>query len=352
MDKALIDIEVLNGIIKAYNRSKNQTRIFGIILGTKKDNIYHISDIIYGFIFEDGEDEETHKKTYARINEDNLNSVLNSYSDKFHLINQQKISEKAAKERDITFRTNDNLMILGGFATDKELFSDLHNLYSTIQQINNKTFKILNSLILLVDPNHKDNKALKYGIKTYIWEIKSIKIKSEVNRLLTFSEIENEVVENLNAIHLLNNIFNENKNPELHLFNIELDKKDKKATNELFFSNEQKKEENTDNDGEKNNLSYIKNKVKQSLDYLEVIEKFLEEIANKNSEGAEVNNEAIILDKIFNDISRLEPILENKEIINMLCDEIHKNDNLNSLTQLLEVQLNFSGKIHNLISSS
>lgn len=352
MDKALIDIEVLNGIIKAYNRSKNQTRIFGIILGTKKDNIYHISDIIYGFIFEDGEDEETHKKTYARINEDNLNSVLNSYSDKFHLINQQKISEKAAKERDITFRTNDNLMILGGFATDKELFSDLHNLYSTIQQINNKTFKILNSLILLVDPNHKDNKALKYGIKTYIWEIKSIKIKSEVNRLLTFSEIENEVVENLNAIHLLNNIFNENKNPELHLFNIELDKKDKKTTNELFFSNEQKKEENTDNDGEKNNLSYIKNKVKQSLDYLEVIEKFLEEIANKNSEGAEVNNEAIILDKIFNDISRLEPILENKEIINMLCDEIHKNDNLNSLTQLLEVQLNFSGKIHNLISSS
>lgn len=334
MDKALIDIEVLNGIIKAYNRSKNQTRIFGIILGTKKDNIYHISDIIYGFIFEDGEDEETHKKTYARINEDNLNSVLNSYSDKFHLINQQKISEKAAKERDITFRTNDNLMILGGFATDKELFSDLHNLYSTIQQINNKTFKILNSLILLVDPNHKDNKALKYGIKTYIWEIKSIKIKSEVNRLL------------------LNNIFNENKNPELHLFNIELDKKDKKTTNELFFSNEQKKEENTDNDGEKNNLSYIKNKVKQSLDYLEVIEKFLEEIANKNSEGAEVNNEAIILDKIFNDISRLEPILENKEIINMLCDEIHKNDNLNSLTQLLEVQLNFSGKIHNLISSS
>ena len=352
MDKALIDIEVLNGIIKAYNRSKNQTRIFGIILGTKKDKINNISDIIYGFIFEDGEDEETHKKTYARINEDNLNSVLNSYSDKFHLINQQKISEKAAKERDITFRTNDNLMILGGFATDKELFSDLHNLYSTIQQINNKTFKILNSLILLVDPNHKDNKALKYGIKTYIWEIKSIKIKSEVNRLLTFSEIENEVVENLNAIHLLNNIFNENKNPELHLFNIELDKKDKKATNELFFSNEQKKEENTDNDGEKNNLSYIKNKVKQSLDYLEVIEKFLEEIANKNSEGAEVNNEAIILDKIFNDISRLEPILENKEIINMLCDEIHKNDNLNSLTQLLEVQLNFSGKIHNLISSS
>ena len=352
MDKALIDIEVLNGIIKAYNRSKNQTRIFGIILGTKKDNIYHISDIIYGFIFEDGEDEETHKKTYARINEDNLNSVLNSYSDKFHLINQQKISEKAAKERDITFRTNDNLMILGGFATDKELFSDLHNLYSNIKKINNKTFKILNSLILLVDPNHKDNKALKYGIKTYIWEIKSIKIKSEVNRLLTFSEIENEVVENLNAIHLLNNIFNENKNPELHLFNIELDKKDKKTTNELFFSNEQKKEENTDNDGEKNNLSYIKNKVKQSLDYLEVIEKFLEEKANKNSEGAEVNNEAIILDKIFNDISRLEPILENKEIINMLCDEIHKNDNLNSLTQLLEVQLNFSGKIHNLISSS
>lgn len=45
MDKVLIDIEVVNGIIKAYNRTKNQTRIFGIVLGTKMEThiIYQMS---------------------------------------------------------------------------------------------------------------------------------------------------------------------------------------------------------------------------------------------------------------------------------------------------------------------
>ncbi len=230
MDKALIDIEVINGIIKAYNRTKNQTRIFGIILGTKKDTIYHISDIIYGFIFEEGEDQKTHKKEYVRINEENLNSILNSYTNKFNLFSQQKINEKTSKEKAMTFLSNDNLMILGGFATDKELFDDLQYLYSTIQQINNKTFKILNSLILLVDPNHKDNKVLNYGVKTYIWDMKSIKINTKTNRLLTFKQIENQINENINTVNLLNNIFNDKINPELILFNIVYIKKVNKKT--------------------------------------------------------------------------------------------------------------------------
>ena len=297
MDKAYIDIEVINGIIKVYNRTKNQTRIFGIILGTKKDKIYHISDIIYGFIFEEGEDQKTQKKNYVRLNEDNFNSILNSYSNKFNLLSQQKISEKSSKEKDITFRSNGNLMILGGFATDKDLFSDLHSLYSTIQQINNNTFKLLNSLILLVDPNHKEDKALKYGVKTYLWEIKNIKIKNEVNRLLTFKEIENDIIENLNTIQLLNTVFNDKISPEVKLFNIDIDKNDKKPIKEILFSSEDKnKEEIKSNDYEKNNSLYTKNKIKQSLEFLEILEKFLEEKANKKSEGVEADNESEILD--------------------------------------------------------
>ena len=351
MDKALIDIEVINRIIKAYNRTKNQTRIFGIILGTKKDKIYHIKDIIYGFIFEEGEDKKTQKKNYVRINEDSLNSILNSYSNKFNLLSQQKINEKSSKEKDITSRSNENLIILGGFATDKELFNDLHNLYSTIQQINNTTFKILNSLILLVDPNYKDDKALKYGVKTYLWEIKYVKIKTEVNRLISFRKIESEVIENLNSVQLLNSIFNEKKNPELKLFNINIEKNDKKTINELFFSEEGKNKEETNvNDYEKSNIVYIKNKVKQSLEFLELIEKFLEENTNIKSEGEEANREAVVLDKISYIVSKLDPIFENVEIINILSNEIKKNDNINSLTQLLQVQLNLSEKIHRLIN--
>jgi len=352
MDKALIDIEVINRIIKAYNRTKNQTRIFGIILGTKKDKIYHISDIIYGFIFEEGEDQKTQKKNYIRLNEDNFNSILNSYSNKFNLLSQQKINEKVSKEKEITFRSNDNLMILGGFATDKDLFSDLHSLYSTIQQINNNTFKLMNSLILLVDPNHKENKVLKYGVKTYLWEIKNIKIKNEVNRLLTFKEIENNIIENLNTVHLLNTIFKDKTNPELKLFNIDIDKNEKKPLNQLLSAEDKNTEEINDNnnDYEKKNLLYIKNKIKQSLEFLEIIEKFLEEKGNKKNEGAEVDNEAEILDKISNIVSKLEPLLENEEMSNVFCSGFNKNENIISLTQLLQVQLNLSEKIHRLIN--
>ena len=63
IDKVLVDIEVIKGILNAYRRAdKNQSRIYGIILGNKKGNIYHMTDVISGHIFEDGEDEKTLKK--------------------------------------------------------------------------------------------------------------------------------------------------------------------------------------------------------------------------------------------------------------------------------------------------
>ena len=350
MDKVLIDIEVVNKIIKAYNRTKNQSRIFGIILGSQKDKIFHITDIIYGFIFEEGEEQKTQKKNYVRINEDNLNSIFNSYYNKLNLLTQQKINEKVSQEKIVTFLSKDNLMILGGFATDKELFSDLHHLYSTIQQINNSNFKILNSLILLVDPNHKDEKVLNYGVKTYIWEMKAIKINTEVKRLLTFKQIESKIIENINTANLLNTIFNNRINPELKIFNIEIDKYDKKSIFELLFASEEKrKEEIKTNEKEKNNLVYIKSKIEQSLDILEIIENFLEENVKKKFGASEADKEAEILDKVSKIIFGLEPIIENEELINMISNEAHNNNNINSLTQLLEIQLKLSEKIHRLI---
>ena len=346
MDKVLIDIEVVNGIIKAYNRTKNQTRIFGIVLGTKNGRTYHISDVIYGFIFEEGENKKTHKKEYIRLNEDNLNSILNSYTQKFQLISQQKVNEKLSKEKEKTFLMNDNLMILGGFATDKDIFSDLHKLYASIENINNNTFKILNSLIILVDPNHRSDKVLEYGVKAYTWEMKSIKINTEVTRLLSFNQIDNEVIQDLNTLNLLNTVFSDKVNPEIKLYNTEIDKKEKKTTTELLFSPDSTEEKSNDN-YEKNNLLFVKNKVKQSVDYLDVIQKFLEEKVNKKDKD---DKDSEVLDKISNIVSKLEPLLENEEIINVLSTELNKNSNINSLTHLLEVQLNLSEKIHSLIN--
>ena len=76
----------------------------------------------------------------------------------------------------------------------------------------------------------------------------------------------------------------------------------------------------------------------------------MEEKVNKKTEGSEADKEAEILDKISVIISELEPIFENEELINMISKEVHKKDNINSLTRLLEIQLNLSEKIHRLIN--
>ena len=188
MEKILVDIEVVKGILNAYRRAdKNQSRIYGIILGNQKDNIYHVTDAIYGYIFEDGEDEKTLKKKFTRLNDENLKSILNSLYQKFNsaLSNTLNIStsvktrNKEKIEKENIFKSNENLMILGGFATDKELFKDLINLYDTIDLIDDKLFKNINKILLLVDPNYKDEKEIKYGVKAYNWTVKSIKNKTK-----------------------------------------------------------------------------------------------------------------------------------------------------------------------------
>ena len=155
MDKVLVDTNVIQGILSAYHRAdKAQSRIYGIILGSKKNNIYHITDTIYGFIFE-SEDPKTNKKELVRMNEDLLKSLLNSLAQKFKTNNQNANSSKANKEKEIKFQSNDTLMILGGFVTDKEPFGDLIRLHNTLDKTSFEIFFNLNEIILLVDPNHK-----------------------------------------------------------------------------------------------------------------------------------------------------------------------------------------------------
>ena len=235
-------------------------------------------------------------------------------------------------------------MILGGFATDKELFNDLHNLYSTIELINDNIFKNINSILLLVDPNHKDDKNIKYGIKTYEWSYKNVRIKNnEFNRLLCFKELDNNIIQHLNNIDLLKNI--KNKNLWDKLYNINIDKNEKRNINELLFD---LKDSEDDIFISENNIEFIKNKIKECIIYLNIFEKILENEDNKNKDYINIVNEDDY-NKISYIISQLEPILDDNEIIEGINNDIDKKFNINSLTQLLEVQLTLSDKIRQLI---
>lgn len=54
---AKIDIDIAENILKAYaRRNRNQTRVYGILLGTiEGKGIYHIKNCIYGYIYESKE---------------------------------------------------------------------------------------------------------------------------------------------------------------------------------------------------------------------------------------------------------------------------------------------------------
>ena len=351
MDKVLIDVEVIKGILNSYTRAdKNQSRIYGIILGTKKDTLYHITDVIYGYIFEDGEDPNTHKKNLTRLNDDYIKSLLTSLHQKFNLsanssnISSLKVKGKEKQEKDSLFKINDVQMILGGFATDRELFPDLHNLYSTIELINDTTFKNINSILLLVDPNYKDDKEIKYGVKTYNWSFKNIKMKNNYNRLLSFKELDNEVVQHIHNVEILNSI--NNKNLWEKIFNLNIDKNEKRNINELLFDLKDKEENIL---AAETNVEYIKNKIKESISYLDIFEKILENGDETNKDSAN-----IISDEDYNKIayilSQLESVLDDKEIIDAINSDINKKYNIDSLSQLLEVQLTLADKIRQLIN--
>ena len=342
MSKALIDIRVITGIINAYTTAENKSRVYGLILGTQKDNIYRISEVIYGYIFEDGEDEKTHKKKYSRLNDETLKTLLLTLHQKFITSKNDNnilvsVKEKEnLQDKDFKYKSVDEQMILGGFATDRELFNDLHQLYGTIDVIKDDVFKNKNCLLLLVDPNYQNKEKIEFGVKTYLWYMKYIKVgKSNFNRVLAFNEISSQVVDYLTNVKIIGQ-----NNLDSKLYDVSLDKNDKKNLTELFLNTNESK----NNVSQNNNVEYIKNKIEQSIEYLNVVEKVME---NKE------NNKGKLDEKDYNQIafilSKLEPIVSNEEIMSSLTKINHKNDNINSLTQLLQVQLVLANKIQKLV---
>ena len=343
MDKVYVDIDVIRGILSAYHRAgKMQSRVYGLILGSKKNNIYHITDVIYGFIFEE-ENPKTNKKELIKINDESLASLFNSLKQKFKMNNPNVPQNKTNKEKETKFQSNDTLTILGGFATDKQPFSELFRFYTTLDKVNDDIFPNLNKILLLVDPSYKDQKDVKYGIKAYEWEIKNIRIKNleKSNNFIFFKELESEVVQQLNNIGVLGHIKNQNLWDKI--FNLKIDKNEKKNINELLLD---LKDDKSDIITRESNAEFIKNKVKESIEYLNLFQKLMESEDGKSKD--------ILSDDDYNTIayiiSQLDPILNDKEIMDDIKNDINQKYNIDSLSQLIEVQLALTDKIKELVN--
>ena len=312
MDKVLVNTNVIQGIISAYHHAdQDQTRIYGILLGSKKDNIYRVTDAVYGFIFET-ESSKSSKKELVKMNEDSLKSLFNSLTQKFKLNN---------------------------FVTDKELLNELYRLHVTLDRISPEIFcnvENINKIILLIDPNHQDKNDIKYGIKTYEWNTKSIKFQKleKTSSFIVFKELPNEIVQQGNNLDMAwgNNLFGK-------IYNLKIEKNDKRNINELLF-NEQKGEDKAVSSG--NNNDFIKMKINETLNYLNLFEQLMEN-NEKAADADKLTDDDY--DKISYILSQLEPILEDKEIVNVINRDINNKYSVDSLAQLLDVQLNLSDKV-------
>ena len=60
------------------------------------------------------------------------------------------------KEKEIKFQSNDTLMILGGFVTDKEPFNDLYRLHNTLAKVSYDIFYNLNQIYVFKRDGNSD----------------------------------------------------------------------------------------------------------------------------------------------------------------------------------------------------
>ena len=309
-----IEVDVLNQIISFFNRvNSNQTRVYGIVLGTQNKDVYHITHAIHGFINEEGK--ENGKISFNRLSSESTNTLLSSYAS-----------------------TYPNEGILGGFATDKELFPELNTLHGTISMISSKIFPNKNAIVLLVDAFHKDKNNLEYGVRVFRWKSNYFSGKNKEDlSIISFSELSCQVVQKVNLSGIINT-----KGIDIWKIDNEIDNLDTNGiTNvegiigaiEKISAANQKIE-----DGEENK-KYIMMQLKICEKYLDFLGKYVEGV----KEGTE---ETELLNKINYAICLLKPFIDKNDILDIMQKDAERNKVLNSLIGLLNVQVKLTEKVN------
>ena len=317
-----IDIDVINNILTSYNRANtNQTRVYGIVLGTQKDDTYHITNAIYGYIFEEGK--ENNKINFNRLNNDSVNALLSSHSQSYP-----------------------DEVILGGFATDKDLFPELNNLHGTIDLIKPKLFPINNQLLILVDPFYKGEKV-GYGVRGFKWEVSyQVGNNQEDLSVMAFKEIECVTCQKLTPETLINT-----KGVDQWRVDCAIDKIDikEKGTIDKIVDSLCKMEGEFENkiiddvsSNESENINYIKGQLILCGRYLSLMSKYLDGVDIEDKDNVE------ILNKIELAVSLMKPFIEKEEIVELMKKDNDRNKIVSALVGLLNVQVQLTEKINKL----
>lgn len=229
-------------------------------------------------------------------------------------------------------------VILGGFSTDRDVFHELCLLYDTINDINTTVIQNRNKLLLLVDPFFDNKESFEIGMKFFTWE------PDTETRSICYQIIPHEIIDNKMPSNLMHsNISNKEELylniDDLDLSNFEQEKDIEgiveKLNNTTNIVNSLKK---TNCDFNKTNMNFFKIRLTSIYKFLLIMEKYLEgDIENLDKDI--INRFEIIVDEFLKSLA-------NEKIFEAVTKEFKENQLINTLTNLLKLQINITEKIN------
>lgn len=228
---------------------------------------------------------------------------------------------------------------MGGFSTDRDIFHELCLLYDTINDINTTIIPNKNKLLLLVDPFFDNKESFELGVKFYFWE-PDVETRSISYQLLPHEVIDNKIPSNIIHSHISSKedlLLNLN---DLDLTVIESEGDFNQLVQKLNANVIQKSNfiKNKNEEFSGINLNYFKTRLLSVQKFLVIIEKYLENKAESLDQT--------LVDKIDFVVNELVNSFNQEEVFDAVVKEFKQNQLVQTLTNLLKLQVNITEKIN------
>ena len=210
-------------------------------------------------------------------------------------------------------------------------------LYDTISDINTTIIPNKNKLLLLLDPFSDDKESFEVGIKFYLWE------PDQDTRTMVYQLIPHEIIDNKINSNIMHSNLSNKEDILLNLNDLDLNflesEKDFNVVVEKLNSSVVQKG-NFKNNSEFNliNLNYFKKRLVGVQKFLIILESYLD---NKLEN---INQETI--KKIEFIINELLNTFNENEVFESILKEYNQNQIVQTLTNLLKLQVNITEKIN------
>lgn len=211
-------------------------------------------------------------------------------------------------------------------------------MFGTINEIDSKLISNKNKLLLLVDPWHQSEKDFDFGVKVFNWKY------DESHKVMSYSKVNHELVD-FNLIG--SGLHSQLSNKEELLLNLNSAQSPEGSnTKEILEELKKQVDENLKiragtESISNNNLYNVKKQILLTEKLLGVVENYLSGTSDFSSES---NQETLFqIDYLLHTIVSY---FDSDEVLKIVQKEFRDNQIIDSLTNLLNVQVHITEKIN------